>query len=183
MVLAYLFLSNKFWVRCSTLMLRWCEIFAKMSATSWFTSDIWLSTTIIVGSRPSNTSSFSCGRPSSKWMRITVKYRLMLAIVIPYSTRHRFYLLSHIVDKPQDTCSFPTTSRSCDYCSERMTQWQHTQSIDQRLWFLHFRIPRFMMSYHMTHFISCPRNFLLFRSGSFIRNSTLFWGSATIRAV
>jgi len=98
----------------------------------------------------------------------------MLAIVIPYSTRHRFYLLSHIVDKPQDTCSFPTTSRSCDYCSERMTQRQHTQSIDQRLWFLHFRIPRFMMSYHMTHFISCPRNFLLFRSGSFIRNSTLF---------
>jgi len=112
-------------------------------------------------------------------LRIIVKYRLSLAIVIPYSTRHMFYLLSHIVDKPQDPCSFLTTSRSCDYCSQRMTQRQHTRSIVQRLRFLHFRIPRFMRSYHMTHFILCPRNFLLFPF-SIIRKKFRFLGSAAI---
>ena len=49
MVLAYLFLSNKFCVRYRLLMLRWREIFVKISATSWLTSDMWSSTTITVG--------------------------------------------------------------------------------------------------------------------------------------
>jgi len=33
---------------------------------------------------------------------IIVKYWLMLTIVIPYSSWHWFYLLSHIVDESQD---------------------------------------------------------------------------------
>jgi len=53
---------------------------------------------------------------------IIVKYWLMLAIVIPYSSWHWFGLLWHIVDQSEDPRSFPTISRSSHYCSERMTQ-------------------------------------------------------------
>ena len=60
-----------------------------------------------------------------------------------------------------------------------MIQRQHTRTIDQRLWFLHFYMPWFMLCYHMTHFILCRRNFLVFplsilhkKSNSFLRISS-----------
>jgi len=39
--------------------------------------------------------------------RIIVKCRLIFSIIVPYSTRYGFYLLSNVVNKSQYPCSLP----------------------------------------------------------------------------
>jgi len=53
----------------------------------------------------------------------------------------------YVVDKSQDPCSFPTTTRSSNYCSERMTRCQHTHT---RHIHTSLRFPHFYMSCFMT---------------------------------
>ena len=93
----------------------------------------------------------------------------MLTIVIPYSSWHWFYLLSHIVDKSQDPCSFPTTGRSSDYCSERMagptgcgkTAWtlrlidnvrEKIEPVPSRIWYYYGEHQPVFNNYPQVHF-------------------------------